>query len=195
MSIYRESQPEPFDTGHNFSHYFHDSLLQILRVTRLSMITVTEQFCTRERPIDQESVMTSGKWLPCATTIRIWFNWSYYGPILGQLDSKRMLSDMQRIVDIARQNGVYVIITIFNNHFSRNGQLISNWLQANITSSKTDPDNATFWLNDGDFLAKQRNAFLNLWNTISSKFRNEPIVGTYDLINEPFNKYYQQPPQ
>jgi len=67
------------------------------------MINVPKQFCTRERPIDQESVMTSGKWLPCATTIRIWFNWSYYGPTLGQLDSKRMLSDMQRIVDIARQ--------------------------------------------------------------------------------------------
>ena len=37
-----------------------------------------------------------------AKTIRVWFDWIYYEPTPGKLDSKRMISHMQKIIDVAK---------------------------------------------------------------------------------------------
>lgn len=128
-----------------------------------------------------------------AKVIRVWFNWINYERSPGTLDQQRMLSDMQMIVGIAKQNHLYVIITIFtyNVHFGMTYKVTAlNWVQADATSSKTDPNAPDFWLNDGDSPARQRDLFIGLWLTISSHFKNEPTVAMYDLLNEPYNKYY-----
>jgi len=129
-----------------------------------------------------------------AKTIRVWFNWIYYEPTIGKLDSSRMISHMHQIVDIAKANRVYVIIVIYNKIVWNRGTPVNNWLQARTTTAKTDPGDANFWLNDGDFPGQQRSLFVNLWTKISSGFKTEPTVAAYDLINEPYVKYYDQQP-
>ena len=126
--------------------------------------------------------------------IRVWFNWIYYEPSPGRLDSKKLLSDMQRITDIARLNGLYVIVTIYPHHIQQGRQSIDNWVQADATTAKTDPNAANFWLNDGTSPAEQRSLFMNLWRVISAKFRSEPVIVAYDLMNEPYNKHYSVVP-
>ncbi|MGD0176609.1 MAG: cellulase family glycosylhydrolase [Candidatus Bathyarchaeia archaeon] len=132
-----------------------------------------------------------------AKVVRVWFNWLNYERTPGGLNSVRLLSDMQKIVNIAKQNGLYVILTIYvyNVHFGRTYKVIAkNWLQADATSSKTDPNSSDFWLNNGDYPSRQRGLFVQLWRTISASFKNEPTVAMYDLMNEPFNKYYDSLP-
>jgi len=129
-----------------------------------------------------------------AKTIRVWFNWIYYEPTPGQLDHDQMTSHMQKVVDIAKANGLFIVITIYVKNVWNKGAPVANWLQADATSAKTDPDDPNFWLNDGDFPGQQRALFVNLWSRISSQFKNEPTIAAYDLINEPFNKYYDQQP-
>jgi len=127
--------------------------------------------------------------------VRVWFNWIYYEPTPGKLDERRMLSDMQRIVDAAKKNGIYVIITIFVKHYWLNGKKINSWVQAHTIDAKTNPDDLGFWLNDGAFPAVQRRLFVRLWRTISLRFGSEPAVAAYNLINEPYNKFYDELPR
>lgn len=130
-----------------------------------------------------------------ARTIRVWFNWIYYEPTPGNLDHKRILTDIQKTVDAANKNHLYIIIVLYNKNVSKGGnQVAENWLQAGTTTAKTDVKSIDFWLNDGDNAARQRELFVQLWLTISTRFKTEPTIVAYELINEPHNKYYEQLP-
>jgi hypothetical protein len=130
-----------------------------------------------------------------ARTIRVWFNWIYYETVPGKLDSRRLLADIQKTVDAATQNRLYLIITLYNKNVSEAGKRVAgNWLQAATTTVKTDANSASFWLNDGDNAAQQRQLFEQLWLAISTRFRAEPTILAYELINEPYNEYCDQLP-
>jgi hypothetical protein len=130
-----------------------------------------------------------------AKTIRIWFNWMYYEPTIGKLNSNRMLADVQEAVDLAKKYDLYLILTIYPYRFWTNGKLVTPWLQAHATTARTDPENPDFWLNDGKTSEKQRNSFYKLWQTLSARFKSEPTIAAYDLMNEPYNKYYGTAPK
>lgn len=127
--------------------------------------------------------------------IRVWFNWLYYEPTPGSLDSVRMLSDMQRFIGLAKAHGLYVMLTIFTQEFERNDTQIRNWIKAlGDSAPNADPNIPEFWLNDNVNASLQRGRFINLWQIISGEFKNEPAVAAYDLINEPLVRYYPQLP-
>jgi hypothetical protein len=130
-----------------------------------------------------------------AKVIRVWFNWIYYEPAPGRLDSTRLLADIQKTVDAASKNGLYIIVVLYNKDVSEAGTKIAgNWLQASTTTSKTDVSSADFWLKDGDNATQQRGLFDQVWHTISTRFKLEPIILAYELINEPYNEYCDQLP-
>jgi len=127
--------------------------------------------------------------------VRLWIPWTYYEPVPGQLDSGRLMGDIQRMVDMARRNGLYIILVIYVKDIKTELINADNWLQAHATTDRGDPESKDFWLNDGDFPIKQRSYFIEFWREISSRFKDEPAIAAYNLINEPYNKYYEQLPQ
>lgn len=92
---------------------------------------------------------------------------------------------IDRVVELCRQHGIYAIIDM---HTSPGGQNPD-------THSGSATGTAGFW-NDASF----RNRIVSLWKHVANRYKDEPIIAGYDVLNEPafvsnrnaFNEFYDQ---
>jgi len=84
---------------------------------------------------------------------------------------------LDRAIEMGRQAGIYVIVDM---HGAPGGQ------SKDQCTGRSDQDK--LWLPEN----RKRAAFL--WKSIAKHYRDNPTVAAYDLLNEPYGNYKDEPP-
>jgi endoglucanase len=82
---------------------------------------------------------------------------------------------LDRAIDLATRNGIYVILDM---HGAPGGQSVDQCTGHSGQNKLWEPQN------------RKRAAFL--WGKIAERYRNNPTVAAYDLLNEPYFNYHEQ---
>ncbi|MGZ3699708.1 MAG: glycoside hydrolase family 5 protein [Bdellovibrionota bacterium] len=139
--------------------------------------------------------------------IRLLFTWEAYEPLPGQYNGA-YLSELVRVADAAWERGIYTIVDMHQDSFSRDldtgcGEGFPGWIVPAGLRDPHSPDRSycsPLWpvksLLDLDmhesfkrFYANEsgvRDAFLQTWARVALAFRGHPGVIGYDLLNEPW---------
>src|SRR5690606_7798621 len=76
-----------------------------------------------------------------------------------------------QMVEWCRDNGMYLILDM---HAAPGGQ------GHDVNISDRDPSKPSLWES-----AENQDKLVQLWKKLAERYKNEPVVGAYDLINEP----------
>jgi len=109
-------------------------------------------------------------------TIRLPFHYKLFTDedYMGLSASQDGFQRTDSLISWCRQAGIYIILDM---HDAPGGQ----------TGDNIDDSYAYPWLMESE---ESQQLFLDIWVKIASKYKNEPIILGYDLINEPIAPYF-----
>ncbi len=120
---------------------------------------------------DLEYIASTG-----ANTVRLPFHYKLFTsePYMGLIDPDKGFEMIDSVVGWCRDNNLYLILDM---HDAPGGQ----------TGDNIDDSYGYPWLFRS---GKAQNQFLDIWYKIAAKYKDEPVVLGYELLNEPIAHYF-----
>lgn len=121
---------------------------------------------------DVEYIASTG-----ANTIRLPFHYKLFTDedYMGLTRNQDGFARVDSVVNWCRDNGLYLILDM---HDAPGGQ----------TGDNIDDSYGYPWLMESEALQQQ---FCDIWRKIARRYRNEPVILGYELINEPIATYFE----
>lgn len=111
-----------------------------------------------------------------ANTVRLPFNYRLftYEDYLGETNKPDGFNRIDTLINWCREADLYLILDM---HDAPGGQ----------TGDNIDDSYGYYWLWDSDASAQK---FLDIWTQIAERYKNEPVILGYELLNEPIAPYW-----
>jgi len=115
--------------------------------------------------------------------VRVPIGWAYIEPKPGVID-ENYLKHLDQVVGWAKRHGLYVVLDMHQWRWSRRygGCGMPDWLVPGAKSyaeaSVAFFTNRTLW-----------ERFAGVWRLLAERYRDEPAIAAYDILNEPVPKY------
>ena len=112
-----------------------------------------------------------------ANTIRLPFHYKLFTDedYMGLTSSQDGFARIDSVVEWSRANNLYVILDM---HDAPGGQ----------TGDNIDDSYGYPWLFESE---KSQQLFCDIWHSIAEKYKDEPVILGYELINEPIATYFE----
>ena len=117
--------------------------------------------------------------------VRLPIAWSFIEPKRGRYDDS-YLKYVDRDVAWAKSLNMYIVLDmhqyLWSNRFNQYGNGMPSWMVANYPADDSGRLSSitNFWSN-----STLRNGFKRMWQYVASRYKNEPTIIGYDILNEP----------